>query len=365
MNFDAFNSLVRHLYAASNGQESWDNIVNKIGDGLDLGVIHLFLTDFGSNTAFVGASPRGDPGLDMRYQLEYSQYDFRLPRIEASKPGLLFDERSITSPDEIKKSPLHQELFVKNDIHKIVGSNLSVGQAFGWFGATTRKASDDFSDLQLQVLGRLTQHFLQAFEICKTKAELLYLKDTNAQALDHFDLGLILLKNNKIRYFNERAELFVNSGLLASLPGLLYARRASEAAGSGGIGFEVPSSQEFRLTDPDTGKEFFVTVKQHVNLSGFYARDEMLVLVRSVEEPFRATPEAAARFGVLHGLSEAETATVQAILSNEPLTNLAEERGVKIDTVRKQLKSAMKKLRVNAQKDIILKFFQSSSFNGF
>ena len=73
-----------------------------------------------------------------------------------------------------------------------------------------------------------------------------------------------------------------------------------------------------------------------------FSRDEMLVLVRSMEEPFRATPEAAARFGELHGLSEAETAIVQTILSNEPLTNLAEERGVKIDTVRKQLKSAMK-----------------------
>ncbi len=367
MRIETLNEIVRRIYAAANGQENWDDVVVELGDQLNLGVIHVFLTNLENGAGYIGSSPRGNPELDRKYREEYFECDFRLPRIMASKRGLMFDERSIASDDEIRNSALHQELFVKNGVHRIIGSNMSIDNALGWFGVTTPQASDDFSDEQRQALDFLAPHILQAFEIAKTRADLQFMNDANLTVLNFAGIGVLYLENGVATGCNEIADAFFKRGFLKLIGGRLRCRdepsdRKLESYLSSSTRTET---DQLRLTDTEQGLEYLINIrtigllyKETANGIG----QKRVVLIRMLDRAGKPDIETVAGFGRNFRLSDAQISVIHAVLCNIPLSELADTRGVKLDIVRKQLKLAMEKLDVRSQKELVMLFERTTFF---
>lgn len=367
MHIETLNQIIRRIYAAANGQENWDDVVNEVGDQLDLGVIHLFLTNLDTGVSYIGSSPRGDPELDRNYQEEYSEHDFRLPRIMALESGRMFDERSIASDDEIRRSPVHQELFVKNDIFRIVGSNMSVDNALGWFGVTTPHAPEDFSGEQRQALDFLAPHVLQAFQIAKTRADLRFMNDANLAVVASVGVGVLYVENGRVTGCNDTANAILNRGFIKLVGGRLRCRDdASDEKLKAWLSPPTrPANSQLRLTDIEQGLEYLVTIRSIRPLSddvagGLGQRD--VILIRTLDRAGKPDLQAVSGFGRNFRLSDAQIAVVHAVLCNIPLSELAETRGVKLDTIRKQLKLAMEKLDVRSQKELVMLFERATLF---
>jgi hypothetical protein len=367
MHIETLNEIIRRIYAAANGGECWDNVVVDVGDQLDLGVIHLFLTNLDNGVSYIGSSPRGDPELDKNYQEEYSEHDFRLPRIMALERGRMFDERSIASDDEIRKSPVHQELFVKNDIHRIVGSNMSVDNALGWFGVTTSRASDDFSWEQRQALDFLAPHVLQAFEIAKTRADLLFMNDANLAVVASVGVGVLYTENDRVTGCNDIADTILRQGFIKLIGGRLRCRdEPSDGKLRAFLGSSTrPANNQLRLTDSDQGLDYLINTKTVSPLSDDVAGgigQRGVILIRMLDRAGKPDLETVSGFGKNFRLSDAQVSAVHAVLCNVPLSKLADTRGVKPDTIRKQLKLAMEKLDVRSQKELVMLFERTSLF---
>ncbi|WP_420411149.1 helix-turn-helix transcriptional regulator [Roseibium sp.] len=360
MNIEQLNNIIGKLYAATNGRECWDNVVNEIGDTLELGVIHLFLADLKSEFSYFGSSPRGNPEFDLKYQQEYSVHDFRLPRITAMKRGLMFDERSIATNDEIKKSPLHQELFVKNDIFNILGSNMSVDGAFGWFGVTTKGISEEFTSEQRNALNYLSPHILQAFDLAKTNIDLKYIKKATGQLLCSANIGVAFCEAGYIVDIGNLDETIFKHGFLRLVSGQLHCRdvRSNERLRAFLVSDRRSSYGQLRLSDHERQHDYFLKLKNISPLAGLAERK--LLIIKVLERDKIPDLEAVTQFGNNYRLSDAQISVVHAVLCNIPLSKLADMRGVKLDTVRKQLKAAMEKLGVRSQKEMAVLFEQAT-----
>ena len=106
------------------------------------------------------------------------------------------------------------------------------------------------------------------------------------------------------------------------------------------------------LRDPVSKAEYCIRLHRTNMAVESDGRDVLVMtvtLLRQVKPPTLSEVRGYAR---PYGLSEAEVVVLHAVLANTELRSLAKVRRVHLDTVRKQLKSAMAKIDVHSQKEL-------------
>lgn len=353
---DVYDRIVRQIYEAASKPEIWNRVINDIGDHLDFGVIHLMLVSTDGGFEYLATAAREDPGFAKECLGEQVLEDFRRVRMFAHPAGAAFDEQVIVEEDEPGGTD-HQETCPCPKIYNIMGSNMSVGDSRGWFGVTARKASGDFTGAQREAFQRLLPHVLEAMHITKNNIELQLSRSLAYDAIDMVKAGMFLFANRQIISVNRTGKAILKDGYFTIANGALACRQPNPDRHLQAFLQKPYGVLDEPLILRDVHNETEYCVRRHhptAHLSpgkanGTAGQLISITKLRGLAAPVLGNVE---DFAGAYGLSEAEFHVLLAILRHEELRDLAEARKVSLDTVRKQLKSAMTKMDVSSQKEL-------------
>ena len=349
------------LYESAASEEDWYTTACAIGDLVGAGPIHMFLCSLETGREYVNFLARGNPDFATEYLDDYAPTDFRVPRVMAHRAGAYIDERTYVTRDEAASSAIHQEFLPRQKIYNISGTNLTHDGCIGWFGLSTRAADDDFDDRQRTFLSSVSGHVFRAMKLYRTRQDVIAARDLSSQTLDLVNTGIVILAGTQIvegnavfdRLLQERFFLLRNASLTCSDPFQAaklnhYLTCRDDSRGGDGL----------VLRHPQAGVSYFVQCRDLVSpLSGLYRRktyQTVSILKLDFEEP--PDLDEVIAFSASYGVSKAEAMVLCAVLGSQHLGAFAQARGIQLDTVHKQLKSAMRKTDLNSQKKIFQAF---------
>lgn len=362
---DRLDATIHGIYEAVETPECWESAGGRIADLVDGRGIHLMLLE----SAFPDARPhlniylRGDPAGAREYLEHYAAADFRYGRVLRNRRGAVIDERAYVSPEEARKSPIHQELFPKYGTHNLAGANLSVDDGAGWFGISNKAADRTFDAQKIGTLERIAPHLHRAFAMIRSRERLRLERDMAHAALDANGAGIVLFSKGEARYANPKALSLFGRGFLAMRRGRIGAAHAAADRRIASLFAQAALTghpQTLALTDPAEGTAYHLHLHlpvETVRMPAAARRNGPMVLsITAYSRRPDAGMEAIGAFAAAYGLPPAEARTVAAVINEVNLADEAAARGVTLDTVRKQLKSALARLELKSQKQLVRLF---------
>lgn len=353
--------LVAQIYEAVLHPELWSRLGMEIADFLGAGTVHMMLASPSEGIEYLSLFPRGDETFASEYLRDYIDLDFRVPRVLANKPGLPIDERSYVSREEARKSPIHQEFLPKYQIYDIVGANLTIGDSLGWFGVSTLRPGDDLDRDRQRVFAKLAPHILNAYTTMKVNHDQRIRSHLADAALDLVDAGILLVRGNKLVKANRAGIAILSDGFFTVVNGKLVCSDPLENTRLARCqdNFVPGTVQQTTIYNLKAEREF--RIRFHANMlepggSGLLKIKEMIFTIIESDTAEETDPAAVEAFCAGSGVTPAELAVLGVVLSDGNLSRLAVTRGVSLDTVQKQRKSAMAKLGVSSQRELIRAF---------
>jgi len=137
-------SLLDELYGAAFDDALWPSVMTRIADRTRLHANYLTLIDEAGGTICFGAAGRLDPAATHEYERDYYPLDFRVPRLAAHTDYRLVSDADLSTTEERRHSPVHQEWLPRHDIEHMLAGRFSCGP--GYWGAIafhrSRRAGD-------------------------------------------------------------------------------------------------------------------------------------------------------------------------------------------------------------------------------
>tara|TARA_R110002020_G_scaffold64495_1_gene171122 strand:- start:5328 stop:6446 length:1119 start_codon:yes stop_codon:yes gene_type:complete len=353
--------IIHMLYEAAASEEDWYKTACVIGDQVGAGPIHLFLCSLETGREYVNFLARGNPDFAAEYLDDYAATDFRVPRVMAHKAGAYIDERSYVTREEAAGSAIHQEFLPRQEIYNISGTNLTHDGCIGWFGLSTRGPGHDFDDRQRAFLSSISGHVFRAMKLYRNRQDLVAERDLASQTLDLVNTGILILAGSQVlesnatfdRLLEDRFFLLRNDSLTCSDP-VQAAKLQHHLAGDR----DHASQDCLVLRHPEAGVTYLVQCHALSSpLPGPQRRQtHQAVSILKLDLDEQPDLEEVTAFCGSYGVSRAEAMVMRAVLASQHLSAFAEDRGIRLDTVQKQLKSAMRKTELNSQKKIFQAF---------
>lgn len=183
------------------------------------------------------------------------------------------------------------------------------------------------------------------------------------------DRGIVIIDGNKkIICSNVFTERLFLKGIISRNQGVLYFssgtnRKLDTCMAGASSDKNVHIQDSFLILDADNNS-YAVRVKKIDVLSNVAADiNKWMVTILPMSNIVSIPDEEIKRFCSLFAITEAEEIVVSAIIKSIPLHKVAENSNKKDDTVRKQLKSAMNKVGVSSQKQLI-QLIERFSYSG-
>jgi len=364
---DRTDAIIRKIYAAALEPALWREVSHDVAEAVGGGTVHLMLVSTDFETEYLSLFERGDPAFAEVYLADYMAGDFRVPRVLAQAPGRLVDERSYVTREEARKSPIHQELLPRFDIYNIAGAHMSTAETFGWFGVSTRPGVEAFDAAQWGVLERLIPHIQQSYAILKRNHDLRAAAARARRGLDIVDAAVFHLLKGCILEANAAAENLLAEGFFCLRDGRLACADALEDRKIAAFLQDAflqnggPALHRAALIhDHEREAAYFLRLHApapHYNGDGgIHAGRERLLSIHGSSPACAPSLEETVSFCRSHGLTGAETRVVSGVLAGRSLKEVAAERNIALDTVQKQLKSAMAKAGAGSQKHLFRDF---------
>lgn len=349
------------LYEATKDPALYTHALDCAADALGVGAVHLLYVDPLNPAYEIRAFTRVSAELEEDYQKHYFAIDYRVPLIAQAPKNQLLLQHDFTREHELKTNPIHRELFPRNGIYELMGAHIGKQGALGWFGVSTVRAHDTFSAEQQHLMRQLIPHMDRSLKLGVELAQSRTFQQATTNLFDHADYGLLLLRNRQVEYMNEKAKSFLNQDGFSLRDGRLSSsyvayqqrlHRLFEDATREGLAHGV-----FRESHLE--QIYYITVvnRQPQASSGTLEPAESFQ-VKIVTENRSAAPdpEMVNAFCASFGLSRAEARVINSVLCLEPLDQCAALHDVKLDTLRKQLKSSLLKLDLHSQKELFRLF---------
>jgi DNA-binding CsgD family transcriptional regulator len=360
---DVQDRIIHQIYEAAEDPEAWMPAAQAISDFIGGGSVHLLLASLANGDEYVNLFASGDPSFAEAYLHEYADIDFRVPRVMTRPLAVFTDEREYVTTEDARRSPIHQELLPRYDVHNISGSNMSLASCIGWFGVSTPHNDDEFDQHQLSSLNRISAHLLRALSITKTHHDLKIAGRISNRAADFVNVPIFTFLNDELINTNLAAQNLIAGGFFAVRGGRLWCTSSIENAK-----FQLilqqrdnPSaSGSYQIRNLEDGSTYVI---RHHELScqadakpgsgggGWRA-------VTIVETNLSANPDLdeVRRFCGEFGVTEAEVQVLHSVFNFISLRELADRKGIRLDTAQQQLKSAMAKMDLNSQKRLFQAF---------
>jgi DNA-binding CsgD family transcriptional regulator len=359
MESNVLNELVGNIYDCVTN-DGWDDLNRRMANFVGAEVIHILLGD--PYDPLIESAPNVDPEIGNEYRKHYAQIDLRTDRLKFAKSNELFREKQLLTNTEYKKSPIHQELFQKYDIFDLHSSTFNFGNTRGWVGFSASRSKNNFSSEDLAKMSLIVPHIARSFYLAKKNQNQ---KIGAAALLNYFrDRGpakILLIKENGTHHLNNEAKSLREQNVFKiERANFVFFCRETQKKIIDFLGCShKTTSRDFVYRDEETNQEFLIRVSK--NASFKCTNSSQLVTVTEVTIVENAGAHTLELGDVLEftkafKLSPAEHEIVWSILNLKSTAEFAQERGIRIDTARKQLKAAFRKLNINSQKALLRKF---------
>ncbi|EEA93330.1 hypothetical protein PJE062_3730 [Pseudovibrio sp. JE062] len=250
-----------------------------------------------------------------------------------------------------------------------MGTNLTKGDNFGWFGVSSLNPGDGFSPLQRKMFESMIPHASRALHYRQRVRSLemrLALKDSVTGNLPY---GLIIFTQYDINSINPRALEILEQGFLRlRKTGISCSdRKQNKKLEEAQISALVGGLPIVNLTDERTGTTYLIQMfnpKPQASDGSLETAQYLAVKIMMTSATAQADPAVIEKLSDVFRLSKAESHVISAVLSSKSLQDYAQDRSVRLDTVRKQLKSALYKMGINSQKQLFQLYEVFRSFRG-
>ncbi|WNZ53811.1 hypothetical protein QT397_00075 (plasmid) [Microbulbifer sp. MKSA007] len=180
--------------------------------------------------------------------------------------------------------------------------------------------------------------------------------------------GLIIFTQYDINSINPRAlEILENGFLRLRKTGISCSdRKQNRKLEEAQISALVGGLPIVNLTDERTGTTYLIQMfnpKPQASDGSLETAQYLAVKIMMTSTTANADPAVIEKLTDVFRLSKAESHVISAVLSNTSLQDYAQDRSVRLDTVRKQLKSALYKMGINSQKQLFQLYEVFRSFS--
>lgn len=304
-------------------------------------------------------------GSDHDYLENYLETDVRVPRVALAPTGTVFDDRSLISRAELRRSAFHNEWLPRYEIGHLLHANISTSAEHTAIVTLAQdRGRGEFVSAQQQQFALYVPFFVRAahlrIRLAQTEARSLLL----AGALDYMrGAALLVDRNGTVHFANAEADalLAAGDGVFLSRDELalidwsahralrrrLDATRLPETSAAL-TGRVVVTAQRPSGKTPYRIEVLPVPRSSNAALGSFG-----LVSLVLISDPAKVAGQRLSLVRATYGLTQAEAAIASAVASGATLQQCAERRGVSIGTVRSQMKQVLGKTGCRRQADLV------------
>ncbi len=339
---------------------------------LDANNMHLLVFDRRSGAPVFGLVSRY-PEANKEYVSQYGLIDERVPRILALPHAVPTHHESLFRGTEMQSSATYNEFLAKYDAQSqlITRMNGPAGDSIV-FSAIREKGRGAFVDAETKKIRQLLPHVLQAVRIRQSLASVSAENRPLAALLDGSRLAVFFLDRDghvleanasACRILRRRDGLTSERGLLrasfrkedAELQALIagaLGQGTGVATGSGGL---------LRISRPSMGRPLVLLVVPIRSAQADFGarRPVAAVFSKDSDVPLALSAD---KISQLHGLTQAESNLVAALMRGQSVRQYAEAGRRSEHTVRWTLKNAMSKTGTHSQADLVRLILSDASF---
>ena len=260
---------------------------------------------------------------------------------------------------ELRRNEWYNDFVLKSGVRDIVAAQISnTGSHRVFFGIHEGIGEKPLRASRLKRLNRLLEPLRRAAEVQLRLRELGWKSAVVARAFDQVSTGVIVVDaDGFVIEMNELAErvvrrgdgLTVRHGALGAVRVFETAKLAAAIASATRPGAAAATGRI--LIGRQSGNYDYILAVSPLGVDlGFYSDPMALIIVVDPEARCPKADDLSAYFG----LSFAESRLAIQLMSGKPLRAVAAESGASTATLRTQLRSILKKIRVERQADLLL-----------
>jgi DNA-binding CsgD family transcriptional regulator/PAS domain-containing protein len=362
----ALSDLIQLLYAAVEDPEVWPRFLELAAEAVGAGMTVLLAAPRDGRGVTISSSVRADPAALETYAASFAAQDIYATSGHPSvtQQGALVHSEQMVPRRELVATPYYNEFMRRFDLfHSVVATLLadektSAGLAFHY----PRRAPIPDAE-RMELISLLIPHLTQALRIHRRWAELEEAEHAATAAIEQSTTAYFFLDGRgTILRANRRAEEVLRAGDgLVSRGGRLAARlpdddRALQKALGSAATTSLAGGTLPGCTMPvrrGISSPPYVVALMPVSAVGRMFQRHGAAVLALVSDPAWEPDLSSRRLQRVFGWTEAEAEVAREIVEGTSLRDVAERRGVGIETVRTQLKSVFRKAGVSSQAGLV------------
>jgi PAS domain-containing protein/DNA-binding CsgD family transcriptional regulator len=357
--------VVGALYEAAVEPEAWTAALTAVADLLGAVGAQFFLWDKQASAApfaAVGRLPEEGNAAYVRY---YGAIDPRREALERVPVGKLFTADEHFDGGRLRKSEFFNDFLVPYEVPYVAGGRVLQSAGLSAVVAVLRNfRQGPFEPREVAALERLMPHLQRAARLHSQVGSLRRQNQALEAALDRLTFGVLITDGaGRVLLLNRAAEEMAaaNDGLLLQ-GGRLAAARPEEATAltrciaeavrtAGRRGHQGGGS--ICISRPSGRRPFAALIAPLSPKTAAIARHELpgaLILITDLD---RRPDVLGRRLVELFDLTPAEACLAVALVAGKRLEDIAEERGVRMPTLRTQMRAILDKTGTDRQADLM------------
>ncbi|MEP3476070.1 MAG: hypothetical protein ABJN57_07625 [Hyphomicrobiales bacterium] len=360
----SLEKIVLNIYEAAQSPEQWQDVAKLCSNNFLLGTFEIVCFDKTSANPIITIMDNASIDVQKEYLSSYIQDDKRTQYLwenEINKPVPFYQ---LSEDPRLKDNHDYNQFAERVDLEILTAANLTIDNQKCFFtNARSRYAPSPDNDY-FKALNLLMPHMRKAIRLqltmstyktnntllaqswnskntaiffLKTNYEVIF---TNAFAEDLLSKKLYKISNNRLHFTtNKTNQLFYKS---------LYEISRSDQ-------LHINNQDSFLIQDKDSN-DYGVRLMPYlgdVSELNMMSTSLVMVIITPLNGSTLNSPEDVHHFGRLYGLTFAEEQILYALNNEIELSEFAKTKNIKIDTVRKQLKSVLRKTGLRSQKQLI------------
>ncbi len=367
MTSDQLLSLINKIYDAAVDSTLWDEFLLAASDAVHGSTTVLIFHDFHAPSTSLTRFARFPPELLKKYYEQFFLKDdlwFQLMVTHCHSGDVFIGSEFITDHD-LRKTPMYHELFKPGDTGFIVGglvSEFSPGGAS--FSISRSMKKQNFSSKDKQLITTVVPHLQRAFLLHQRYQVSLKARLSAEEALHQSPTAMILLNDrSEVLFINRQAERLIqqNDGLTCRNH-RLHIADSSQSHAFHALTHKVIVTSKQQGTHPGgamrlhrpSGKAPFQVMVTPLNLRSEHrqlAPDAAACIFLHDPEAIVMLSETSLR--ELYQLTPAEARLTQWLFAGKTLSEICTIQGVKISTLRSQLRNIFEKTQTSTQSDLM------------
>lgn len=356
------------IYDAVDRPETWGHALGRVSDLMGAVGSHVMFWSSGDNAVtFSTASDRLDEQASIDYARDFAAIDPNRVRAERLAPGTIYCCTDHFDEAFARRSAYHNDFLSRYGLRYIAGSRVLASDDFSaYFCLNRNREQGAFVGADVAVIARLLPHFQRAARMHYRLTTAEAMGGSMTEVLDRLPFAAFLVDGKgRSLHHNRAADAILTARDGLSLIGdrlctalvketqqvqqaihqtvMTAARRGD--TGSGAMRVTRPSGRPSYVVQ-------FMPLSPDSRIGGL--RPDPLALAVVIDPAHPDRRPSGRNLSLLFGLTATESQLALALLQGRRLEEIADERGVKITTLRTQLSAILAKTGTQRQTELLL-----------